>query len=385
MPGSSLTPQRTESFQWKPSSIDMGKLSPWSFFSEQGRDLPLPRELVDGKTVVIAGANVGLGLEASAHVANKKPSLLIATCRDKVKCEQTLKVLHERCAGTRPASLDSWPLELSSFDNVRSFVDRFNAEGPKRLNILVANAGTFKPVYTRTQDDWEVMSALISSHVSFQFANVNERLQVNYLSMALLSILLLPQLLHSATCDDPSRLVLVSSLGHYLAEPVLTGSRNWDHVLGTISAEKFRASGMSRYNLSKMLQVAFVRKLTARLPSPTPLVITAVDPGLCHSSLQRELEKYCLLRMILAFVKWLLRARTSEMGSRTLVYAALATNAQDLHGKYMSSCEVVEECDYLLSAEGKAFSERLWWETIEVLSKVDDRVSQIVSTYLLAK
>ncbi|KAG2097553.1 uncharacterized protein F5147DRAFT_583476 [Suillus discolor] len=364
----------------------MGKLSFWSFFGAQGRDLPLPRESVDGKTVVIAGANVGLGFEASVHVANKKPSLLIATCRDTAKCKQTLEsrcnvlqvhyqivtrvllVLRERCPGTRPASFDSWPLELSSFDNVRSFVDRFDAEGPERLNILVANAGTFKPVYTRTQDDWEIM------------------LQVNYLSFALLGILLLPHLLHSATCDDPSRLVLVSSLGHYLAAPVLTGSRNWDHVLGAISAEKLGASGLvpSRYNLSKMLQVAFMREIAARLPSPTPLVVTAVDPGFCHSSLQRELEKYRLLRMIVSFVKWLLRARTSEMGSRNIVYAALATDAQDLHGKYMSSCEVVEECDYLLSAEGKVFSERLWWETIEVLSKVDDRVPQIVSTYLPA-
>lgn len=345
----------------------MGKLSIWSFLSEQGRDLPLPRESVVRKTVIITGANVGLGLEASAHVANKKPSLLIATCRDTVKCEQTVNILRERCAGTPPASLDSWPLDLSSFDNVRSFVDRFVAEGPERLNILVANAGTFRPVYTQTQDDWEVM------------------LQVNYLSIALLSILLLPHLLRSATCDDPSRLVLVSSLGHYLVEPMLTDSQNWHHILGAISAEKFGVSGASRYNLSKMLQVAFVRELGARLPSPTPLVITAVNPGFCHSSLQRELEKYCLLRMVLAFVKWLLRARTSEMGSRNLVYPALATNAQDLHGRYMSSCEVVEECDFLLSAEGQAFSERLWWETIEVLSKVDDRVSQIVSTYLPAR
>lgn len=345
----------------------MGKLSIWSFLSEQGRDLPLPRESVVRKTVIITGANVGLGLEASAHVANKKPSLLIATCRDTVKCEQTVNILRERCAGTPPASLDSWPLDLSSFDNVRSFVDRFVAEGPERLNILVANAGTFRPVYTQTQDDWEVM------------------LQVNYLSIALLSILLLPHLLRSATCDDPSRLVLVSSLGHYLVEPMLTDSQNWHHILGAISAEKFGVSGASRYNLSKMLQVAFVRELGARLPSPTPLVITAVNPGFCHSSLQRELEKYCLLRMVLVFVKWLLRARTSEMGSRNLVYPALATNAQDLHGRYMSSCEVVEECDFLLSAEGQAFSERLWWETIEVLSKVDDRVSQIVSTYLPAR
>jgi NAD(P)-dependent dehydrogenase (short-subunit alcohol dehydrogenase family) len=71
-----------------------------------------------------------------------------------------LLVLRERCAGTQPAGLDSWSLDLSSFDNVRSFVDRFVAEGPERLNVLVANAGTFRPVYTRTQDDWEVMSVL---------------------------------------------------------------------------------------------------------------------------------------------------------------------------------------------------------------------------------
>ncbi|KAG1768229.1 hypothetical protein EDD22DRAFT_844244, partial [Suillus occidentalis] len=90
----------------------------------------------------------------------------------------------ESCAGSRPA----WPLDLSSFDNASSFVDMFVAEGPECLNVLVANAGTFKPVYTRNQDDWEV------------------RLQVNYLSIALLSILL-SHLLRSAIRDDPSRLV----------------------------------------------------------------------------------------------------------------------------------------------------------------------------------
>lgn len=82
---------------------------------------------------------------------------------------RVFSALRERCPGTRPASFDSWPLELSSFDNVRSFVDRFDAEGPERLNILVANAGTFKPAYTRTQDDWEIMSvrsrATCNSHL----------------------------------------------------------------------------------------------------------------------------------------------------------------------------------------------------------------------------
>ncbi|OJA16309.1 hypothetical protein AZE42_03380 [Rhizopogon vesiculosus] len=343
----------------------MGKLSFWSFLSEQIRDLPLPKESANGRTIVVAGANIGLGLEASIHFGSKKPDLLIATCRDAAKCEQTLEVIRERCAETQPTSIDSWPLELSSFDSVRSFADRFDVEGPEHLDVLVANAGTFTLVYTQTQDDWEIM------------------LQVNYLSLALLSILLLPHLLRSTTCDDPSRLVLVSSLGHYQCDPMLKDAHIWDDVLGTINTERFGAPAQSRYNLSKLFQVAFARELAARLPSPTPLVVTAVNPGLCHSSIMRN-AKNSLFGIFFAVVKWLF-ARTTEMGSRNIVYAALATNEQAMHGKYMSGCEVVEECDYLLSAEGKVFSQKLWRDTIHVLSKVDDRVSQIISMYLPAK
>jgi retinol dehydrogenase 12 len=75
-------------------------------------------------------------------------------------------VIRERCAETQPTSIDSWPLELSSFDSVRSFADRFDVEGPEHLDVLVANAGTFTLVYTQTQDDWEIMFVLylVSCH-----------------------------------------------------------------------------------------------------------------------------------------------------------------------------------------------------------------------------
>jgi hypothetical protein len=89
----------------------MGKLSLWSFLSEQGRDLPLPGESVAGKTIVVTGANVGLGLEASVHIANKEPSLLIATCRDTVKCEQTV---NSRCDVLSSTLADSHTCALSS-------------------------------------------------------------------------------------------------------------------------------------------------------------------------------------------------------------------------------------------------------------------------------
>lgn len=64
------------------------------------------------------------------------------------------------------------------------------------------------------------------------------RLQVNYLSNALLSILLLPYLINSSSPDSPSRLVLVSSFAHFFV-PELKASDLRDNILETINQPEF--------------------------------------------------------------------------------------------------------------------------------------------------
>ena len=103
----------------------------------------------------------------------------------------------------------------------------------------------------------------------------------------------------------------------------------------------------------------FVRELSSRLPTPTMVAVSAVNPGFCHSRLTRNIEKIPLLKYVLAFYKGIL-ARTTEMGSRTLVHPAIEPGERDRHGHYLSSCKVTEECDYALSSEGKEVSKRLW-------------------------
>ncbi|KAG8213031.1 hypothetical protein J3R82DRAFT_11423 [Butyriboletus roseoflavus] len=53
-----------------------------------------------------------------------------------------------------------------------------------------------------------------------------------------------------------------------------------------------------------------------------------------------------------------------------------------MHGRYLSSCQLAEESEFVFTPEGKAFSAKLWEQTITVLSQVDDRVSEIVAKYL---
>ncbi|KAF9238480.1 short-chain dehydrogenase [Melanogaster broomeanus] len=348
----------------------MAKFSLLQFLHEQRTALPLPKAAgdVSSKTFMVTGSNVGLGFEASVHLAKMKPKLLLATSRDSVKCEQAHTSILQRVAADSVVSpeVSAWPLDLCTFETVRAFVDKFAAEGDGQLNVLVANAGVFSMDYVQTQDGWETI------------------FQVNYLATALLSILLLPYLVNSSSTDSPSRLVIVSSGGQYLGSSNLKYAGTWDNVLKTINDEKF-GSGTTRYNLSKLLVVIFVRELVARLPDPTPVVVCTVDPGYCASNLFRDPESKWYMRAILSVVRRMFFARSVEEGSRTLVHAAVAGEERSMHGRYLSSCQVTEENDYLFTPEGKAFASKVWAETIATLSEVDSRVSGIVSQYLRAE
>lgn len=110
----------------------------------------------------------------------------------------------------------------------------------------------------------------------------------------------------------------------------------------------------------------FVRELASRLPNPTPVSVSAINPGFCHSRLTRSIESNPVINVVIRVLKVLL-ARTTEMGSRTLVHPAVGLGERLRHGRYVSCCEVAEESDYVLSEEGKEISRRLWVSTSSVL------------------
>ncbi|EGO00484.1 hypothetical protein SERLA73DRAFT_181097 [Serpula lacrymans var. lacrymans S7.3] len=346
------------------------------FLREQWTTLPLPLpqdcESLRPKSIVLVGANVGLGFEAAVHLARLKPAQLLLTCRNPDKCEVTKTLVEQRSRSDgvqqeSPISLDnieSWPLELDSFESVKAFVAKFEAES-RSPNVLVANAGVALNKYTKTQDGWETT------------------LQVNHLSTALLSILMLPHLIRSSTETSQSRLVIVSSEAHYFTKiSKLEGPRDCPNILKMLSSESYCTPAVmeDRYNLSKFLEIVFVRELARRLRNGSRLSVCAVHPGFCHSELTRHAS--LSFRYLVSIGKALF-ARSTEMGSRTLLHAAAASGEQERHGHYISSCEVVEEHDWLLSETGRKWSDRIWNETISILAHADHRINSIVTEYLV--
>lgn len=53
-------------------------------------------------------------------------------------------------------------------------------------------------------------------------------------------------------------------------------------------------------------------------------------------------------------------ARTTEVGSRTLVHASLWGTKEEVNGKYLNACRVEEESDYAVSDKGAKAQDRLW-------------------------
>lgn len=66
----------------------MGKFTIPSFLREQWTTVPIPNADISDKSMIVTGANVGLGLGAAVHLAKLNPNRLLLTARDEAKCNQ---------------------------------------------------------------------------------------------------------------------------------------------------------------------------------------------------------------------------------------------------------------------------------------------------------
>ncbi|KII92879.1 hypothetical protein PLICRDRAFT_488697 [Plicaturopsis crispa FD-325 SS-3] len=284
-----------------------------------------------GKTVMVIGANTGLGLEATIHFASMNPARIIMACRSLERGNAAAAKV-EKATGYQHTEV--WLVDLANFSTVIEFVEKFERDGG-RLDIVVANAGIATTSYAVSPEGWE------------------STLQVNYLSTTLISLLLLPIL--ERTAKDYSttpRLSVVGSGAHYsatLKDDVLKSPK----ILEKLNDKAYTLStGMRvRYAVSKLLDIFFVRALSDHLGPSSPVVVNNPDPGLCYSELRREISS-----IFVSLFERLL-AHTAEEGSRQLVYAAVSGVDSEMHG-----------------AEAQR---RIWDETIEILSKVTPKLSGI--------
>lgn len=89
------------------------------------------------KTIIVTGANVGLGKEAARHFVRLNAKKVIIACRSTEKGEAAKRDIEE--STKRSGVVEVWQLDLQSYDSVKAFAKR--AESLERLDAIVENAG----------------------------------------------------------------------------------------------------------------------------------------------------------------------------------------------------------------------------------------------------
>ncbi|KAH0376768.1 NAD(P)-binding protein, partial [Aureobasidium melanogenum] len=288
-----------------------------------------PEQSCKGQVYIVTGANVGLGLEASRHLVRLGADKVILACRNLEKGEAAVKDIEE--STKRIGVAEVWSLDLSAFDSVKEFVKKVDTL--PRIDAIIENAGI--------------------NTTKFSLSEGNEStITVNVISTFLLALLVLPALKRSSQKHNiQPRLTIVASEVHHWTD--LPERKIGDSIFDTLATPQSADMG-ARYLVSKLMDVFCTRALAERTTSPYPITINTMNPGFCYSELSREYKGFAFQLM------YKLLARTTEVGSRTLVAAALASH--DTHGQYMSDCMVEEPSKFVRSEEGKITQERVWAE-----------------------
>ena len=268
---------------------------------------------LSGKTALITGSNTGVGFETARQLLGLGLSRLILA----VRSEEKGKAAAAKLSPDDPSRVEVWHLDLSDYDSVVAFGER--AKTLDRLDIAVLNAGLCH-----------------AKRVFNEKTGHDETIQVNYLSTALLAILLLPVVKATRSNQPaPTRITFTSSEGAAWAKYKLGRETP---ILAALDKKEEGVDTVDRMFVSKLLGQLFIHELAKRVPASVA-VINGASPGSVHDSeFNREIDKTAAGAVIKAVLRRV--ANTAAVGARMVTDAAV-NHGEEVHGQFLSFQKVV--------------------------------------------
>lgn len=237
---------------------------------------------LNGKTVIITGANSGIGFEAVKALSAMGAKVIMAV-RSKEKGQAAFDAILE---DSDSAKVELMQLDLADLESVRAFASGFQSRF-NQLDLLINNAGVMIPPYGKTKDGFEL-----------QFGS-------NHLGHFALTGLLLPLLKNT----PGSRVVTLSSIAHRGA------SIDFNNLDGS---KGYKA--MKFYGQSKLANLLFAKELDNRFKQHGINTLSiACHPGISNTNLfkmgKAETPRY--LKGLMRFF-----SQPANMGVLPTLYAA---------------------------------------------------------------
>lgn len=273
---------------------------------------------LDGKTVVITGANTGIG-KLTALDLSKRGAKIVMLCRNVEKAEEAAEEIRKATEG----DVVVHKLDLSSLATVRECAEQLG-NSLEKIDILINNAGIMACPEMRTTEGFEM------------------QIGTNHFGHFLLTNLLMPQLKKAA---PHARIINVSSMAH------IRGHMQWDDI----NFDKTPYNAIQAYGQSKLANVLFTKEL-ARKGEGSGVNAYALHPGVINTELGRHLKDTfgpvaIMFRCFMPFIK------TPESGANTTIYCAVEESIADHNGRYYSDCREKQPAP---QAENIEDAKKLW-------------------------
>lgn len=283
-------------------------------------------EKMNNKTVLITGANAGIGFETALDLARRGARVILA-CRNPDRASVAASTIRDLSGNDDVVFIR---LDLSDMSSVRQAAAKVIMAEP-RLDILICNAGVALSRQYKTE------------------AGLELQMSTNHFGHFLLVNLLVPLLAGSGA----GRVIVVSSVVHHWA---------------TIDVDDLNSEKTCHpnriYARTKLANILFTKELDRRCKL-TGLSVTAncLHPGTVQTKLFRVPLFGPVLEPLVSFFTWLFYTTPRE-GAQTSIYLAVSESVAGISGEYFSNCKL-KRCSKEASDPVKAVN--LWNRTCELV------------------
>ncbi|KAK6199300.1 short-chain alcohol dehydrogenase [Scheffersomyces amazonensis] len=252
---------------------------------------------LDGKVVIITGANSGVGYQSAKSLLGSTNARVYMFARNPTKAEQAIKKLEVEVAQEyKKTNLDIHfiQIDFSDLTTIKPAAEKFLSQ-ENRLDIIIHNAGVMTPpAGSRTKQNFDL------------------ELGTNNLGSQLLQKYLDPILIKTSITNKPgeSRIVWVASTASYLSP--IGGIHYADPNFNDSDATK-----ETIYGQSKAVNVLQAKGWNGAHPDAKNVVCVSICPGY----LRTELQKYATGFEALIYRLFFHDARN---GAYTELFAALS-------------------------------------------------------------
>jgi WW domain-containing oxidoreductase len=275
-----------------------------------------------GQTIIVTGANTGIGYETARSLAAAGARVIFA-CRNTNTGEAAVAKARAQNPGCRAEFIN---LDLASRSNIKKFCASLDAE---KIDVLICNAGLAPTRYMETED------------------GIESTVGICHFGHFLLTSILMPRLI---AADSP-RVVMVSSESHRMPAKL-------DFERFPLNRNNFKF--MVAYGQAKLCNVLFANELQRRY-GPQNLTACSLHPG---TLITTEIGRNSILMSILMKIVSPL-TKTPNQGAATTVFCATHEPTEDLQSRYFSHCEEVKSST---EAKDPVVAGKLW-KLSEVWSK----------------